>query len=326
MPRPFSKPKFSLSVPSSSIACAALFILTSALFAQSNNVNNANDVVHKAIAQFEQAPLHGSSLGDGIYLFSGDGGNVVAVADNGSTLLIDSGIASRATELSDAIYKTIHRPVTRLINTHWRFDHTGGNTFFGSSGVMIIAQANVKTRLSSEQDVPFIDLHDGPYPQEALPSLTFADHLELQQGSQQVRLIHFGAAHTDGDTVIFLEPANIVVLGDVFSQPSYPIIDLPSGGSLQGIIDSVDQVLSATNEQTQFIPGHGSVTTRADLQTYRDMLATMQDRITSLVRSGKTIDEAVAAAPTKDFDAKWGTGYVDGKVFTEMAYASIAKH
>jgi cyclase len=79
-------------------------------------------------------------LGDGIYLFSGDGGNVVGVADSGSTLLIDSGIASRAAELSNAIYATTHRPATRLINAHWHFDHTGGNILFGSAGVTIIAQ------------------------------------------------------------------------------------------------------------------------------------------------------------------------------------------
>jgi glyoxylase-like metal-dependent hydrolase (beta-lactamase superfamily II) len=215
--------------------------------------------------------------------------------------------------------------VTRLVNTHLHFDHTGGNAFFGSAGVTIIAQENVKTRLSSNRDVAFVNLHDGPYPAMALPSQTYADHLELQQGSKHLRLLHFGAAHTDGDTVIFLEPANIVILGDIFSQPFYPIIDVNSGGSLQGIIAAVDQVLSAGNEQTRYVPGHGPLATRADLQAYRNMLATMQDRITGMVQAGKTVDQVVTEAPTKDFDAKWGTGYVNGKVFTEMAYTSIAK-
>ncbi|MBZ5665638.1 MAG: MBL fold metallo-hydrolase [Acidobacteriia bacterium] len=259
-------------------------------------------------------------------MFSGDGGNVVAVADDSSTLLIDSGIESRAAELDAAVFEATHRPITRLINTHSHFDHTGGNALFGSAGVTIIAQRNVKARLSSEQDVPFIDLHDGPYPNQALPSLTYADNLTLEQGSEQLRLAHFGAAHTDGDTIVFLEPANVVILSDIFSEPFYPIIDFTSGGSLQGIIDSIDQVLSASNEQTRYVPGHGPLATRADLQAYRNMLVTIRDRITTLVRSGKTMDQVVAAQPTKDFDAKWGTGYVDGNVFAKMAYASIAGH
>ena len=299
-------------------------IMVCMLSSTSKGQSVPQDVTQKAIAQFQRKSLQTTSLGDGIYLLSGDGANVVAVADPSSTLLIDSGMASRTTELNSAVFSATHRPVTQLVDTNWHFDHTGGNMFFGTAGASIIAQSHTKTRLSSTQNVRFINLQDGPYPPQALPTITFDDHLDLNQGSQHLRLLHIASAHTDGDTVVFIEPANIVIFSDIFSQPFYPVIDVNSGGSLQGIIDSIERILSATNEQTKYVPGHGPVATRADLQTYRNMLATSEERISAMVKAGKTMDQVVAAGPIKEFDAKWGTGYVTGDVFTKMAYTSIA--
>src|ERR1700704_2215924 len=124
-------------------------------------VGTAATVIQKATEQFENSPLKTTSLGNGLFMFSGDGGDVTAIVDDGSTLLIDSGLDSRVSELSDAIFKVTMRPVIRLVSTHWHFDHTGGNVFFGSSGVTIIAHENVKKRLSSVQDLPFVGLRDG---------------------------------------------------------------------------------------------------------------------------------------------------------------------
>ena len=230
-------------------------------------------VIQRATEQFENSPLKITSLGQGLYIFSGDGGNVTAIADEASTLLIDSGLASRITELSDAIFKATARPVTRLINTHWHFDHTGGNLYFGSTGVIIIAQESVKKQLSSVQDVPFVGLRDGRYPSQALPGVTYASTMTLHQGSQRLTLENYGSAHTDGDTVICINPANVAVVGDIFSNHVYPIIDLASGGSIDGLIHSVDRILAQTDEQTKIVPGHGLVATRKDLQDYRGMLA-----------------------------------------------------
>jgi cyclase len=279
-------------------------------------------VIEKATEQFESAPLKTVSVGEGLLVFLGDGGDIMAIVDDGSTLLIDSGLDSRVTELNDAIFKTTRRPVTRLVSTHWHFDHTGGNAYFGSAGVTIIAQENVRTRLSSVQDVPFVGLRDGRYPVQALPTKTYISTKTMTQGSQQLRLVNYGPAHTDGDTVIYIAPANIAVLGDIFSNHVYPIIDLASGGSMDGMIHSVDEVLASTDLQTKIVPGHGPLATRADLQEYRDMLAQVRQRIQALIGAGKTINEAVAATPTKDFDAQWGSGYVTPDVFVEMVFTS----
>ena len=281
-------------------------------------------VIQKATEQFENAPLKTITLGNGVFIFSGDGGNIMAIADDASTLLIDSGVDSRVTELSRAIYKATGRPVARLANTHWHFDHTGGNVYFGSEGVTIIAQENVKKRMSSVQDVPFTGIRDGRYPAQALPTVTYSSSMALHQGSQQLTLVNYGPSHTDGDTVIYMSPANVAVVGDIFSNHVYPIIDLASGGSINGMIQSLDRILAQTDEQTKIVPGHGPLATRADLKDYSDMMVQVRQRIKVLITAGKTIDEAVAAAPTKDFDAAWGGGYVTPEVFVRMVFSSLA--
>jgi cyclase len=288
-------------------------------------VKASETVIQKATEQFENSPLTRTSLDKGLFMFSGDGGNVTVIVDDSSTLLIDSGLASRITELSDAIFKTTMRPVTRLVNTHWHFDHTGGNTYLGSSGVTIIAQQNVKKQLSSVQDVPFVGLRDGHYPEQALPTVTYSSTMGLRQGSQRLTLENYGSAHTDGDTVIYIAPANVAVVGDIFSNHFYPIIDLASGGSIDGMIHSLDRIVAQTDEQTKIVPGHGPVASRADLQAYRDMLVQVRQRIQQLIAAAKTMDEIVAAAPTKDFDAKWGSGYVTPDVFTKIVFSSLIK-
>jgi len=280
--------------------------------------------IQRATEQFESTPLKTVPLGAQIFMLSGDGGNVVAIVDAGSTLLIDSGVDSRATELDRAVSKTTARPVTRLVNTHCHFDHTGGNVFFGAAGVTIIAQENVKKRLSSPQNAPLIGLRDGPYPAQALPTVNYASSMQLRQGSQDLTLMNYGPSHTDGDTVIYVALANIVVVGDIFSNPFYPIIDLSLGGSIDGIIRTVDQILARTDDQTKIVPGHGPVATRADLEKYRDMLVQVRQRVQALVAAGKTMDQTVEAAPTKEFDAKWGSGYVPADVFTKLVYASLS--
>jgi glyoxylase-like metal-dependent hydrolase (beta-lactamase superfamily II) len=304
-------------------ALALALVVTGATSRGVGQTGTSETVIQKATEQFESSPLKTTSLGEGMFMFSGDGGNVTAIVDDGNTLLIDSGIDSRVTELSEAVVKATMRPVTQLVNTHWHFDHIGGNVYFGSEGVSIIAQENVKKRLSSVQDVPFIGLRDGHYPSQALPAVTYSSSMTLNQGSQRLILANYGSAHTDGDTVIYIAPANVVVVGDIFSNHFYPIIDLASGGSIDGMIHSIDQILAQSDERTKIVPGHGPVATRADLQDYRDMLAQVRQRIQALIASGKTIDEAVAAAPTKDFDDRWGTGYVSPDVFTEMVFSSL---
>jgi cyclase len=299
-------------------------VITGAESQAAAQAGTGETVIQRASEQFESSPLKTVSLDKGVWMFSGDGGNVTAIFAQGSTLVIDSGVDSRVSELNAAIFKATSRPITRLVNTHCHFDHIGGNVYFGSSGVTIIAQENVKKWLSSVQNVPLIGLRDGRYPSQALPTVTYTGSMTLRQDVQHLTLVNYGPAHTDGDTIIYIAPANIAVVGDIFSNHFFPIIDLAAGGSIDGMIHSVDQILAQTDEQTKIVPGHGPVATRSDLQNYRDMLVQVRQRIKVLVTAGKTIDEAVAAAPTKDFDSEWGRGYVSPDVFVRMAFTSVS--
>ena len=280
-------------------------------------------ITQKAERQFQTAPLNTVPLGKGIFLFSGNGANIVAITDDTTTVLVDSGIASRVDELAVALSHTTHRPVTCVINTTWHFDHTGGNTFFGSSGTVILAQENIAKELTSGRSVSFVGLRDGPYPSQALPTRTFKTNLALEQGLERLDLVNYGSAHTDGDTVVYLTPANIAIVGDIFSNPYYPVIDLSAGGSLEGLISAVDQILARITPETKIVPGHGALATRADLMAYRDMLATVRDRVRTLIEAGKPMDQVVAAGPTRDFDGKWGGGYVSSAAFVQMAFSSL---
>ena len=206
-----------------SIADLALaLVVTGAASQGTAQVGTGETVIQKATAQFESSTLKTTSLSQGLFMFSGDGGNITAIADEGSTLLIDSGVDSLVTELSDAIFKATKRPVTPLVNTHWHFDHTGGNVYFGSAGVTVVAQKNVKKRLSSVLHVPCTGLRDGHYLPQALPAVAYSSSVTLHQGAQQLTLVNYGPAHTDGETAVYIAPANVAVVGDMFSNHFYP--------------------------------------------------------------------------------------------------------
>lgn len=146
----------------------------------------------------------------------------------------------------------------------------------------------------------------------------------LHQGSEELRLVRCGPGDSDGDTVIYLDKANIVVMGDIFRSASYPPVDPAFSGSVSGVIKTVDRVLAATDDKTRIIPGSGPLGTRADLQAYRSMLVTVRRRIQILFSRGETKDQVVAAVPTRDFDAQWGTGEVRGDEFTTVVYSQMA--
>lgn len=288
----------------------SLAITWQSALAQSIPTSFESELRQRAPEDYQSTPLTITSLGDKIYLLAGDGGNVVAISDGSTVLLVDSGIGCRTSELYHAVYKATQRPITTLINTDWHSDHAGGNAFFSAFGVTIVAHVNTKERLVSQRG-------------RGIPDVVFDDNMTLNIGDEELHLYHYGPGHTDGDTVIFLEKANIAILGDAVSAHGYPWIDLDSGGSLAGIITTLDHVLAAGNEETRIIPGHGPILYRSDLEAYRDMLVMVQARIQSLISSGESIGRVITAAPTSEFDSQWSHGHVSAEVFTISAYKSI---
>ena len=259
----------------------------------------------------------------GIYMLEGAGGNVGLSTGADGGFLIDDQFAPLAEKIQAAIAKVSPEPVKFLLNTHWHFDHTGGNEAFGSGGAMIVAQDNVRKRLKE-------GMKDGvakadPAPDAALPIVTFKDEVTFYRNGRTIHVTHPEAAHTDGDAIVFIEDANVVHMGDTFFNGSYPFIDLDSGGGLDGYIAAQEGVLAVIDDQTRIIPGHGPLASKADLADTTAMLKDVRARIKGLIDRGLDEKTVVKADPLKDLNGRWGKGFIAGDEMTKTVYRSLTK-
>lgn len=275
---------------------------------------------------FDRAPIQLTKLANNLYELVGPGGNIAILRGEDGTLLVDSGVASRGRDVAKAVSEISNRPIKTVINTHWHADHTGGNEYLAKVGAQIMAQDNVRQRLSKGQFIEDLSVKVPAAPQTALPVSTLSDAGTLYTNGEEVDLFHVPPAHTDGDLVIYFRNANVLHAGDLFFNGVYPFIDSSSGGWIGGMITAADRILATVDAQTKIIPGHGPLATREDLRRFRTMLVTVRDRIAPLVKAGKTVKEVLAAQPTKDLDDQWGKGYFNGSQFTQFVYNGIVKH
>ncbi|MCH8960879.1 MAG: MBL fold metallo-hydrolase, partial [Bacteroidetes bacterium] len=213
-----------------------------------------------------------------------------------------------------------------VVNTHWHFDHTGGNENMGAAGAILVAHENVRARMSVDQFMKAFDRAVPASPPGALPVITFTDAMTFHWNGDDLHVFHVDPAHTDGDAIIHFKGANAVHMGDTYFSGMYPFIDVGSGGSIDGMIAAADEVLALADDATKIIPGHGPLSNKAELHAYRDMLATARDRIHALISEGKSQEEVVAAKPTSDLDAEWGGGFMQPDVWVGIVYASMAEH
>jgi cyclase len=212
-----------------------------------------------------------------------------------------------------------------LLNTHFHFDHTGGNEAFGQAGAVIVAHDNVRRRMSSEQLISFIGARQAASPRIALPVVTVPGEVKFHVNGDEVHAFHVAAAHTDGDLIVRFVPANVVHMGDVFFNGMYPFIDSSSGGTADGVIAAFDRVLALADAQTKIIPGHGPLANKADLQATRDMLATVTTRIKAARQAGQSNEQIAAAKPAAEFDAKYGGGFIKADQFVQMMLGAIPR-
>lgn len=262
------------------------------------------------------------SVAPGVYMLSGQGGNMALSVGVDGAVLIDDELALLTEELRTAIAGITTEPVRFVINTHWHFDHTGSNESLARSGAVLVAHDNVRERLRKGQAVPAFNRVFPPAPTAALPVITFADRVSFHWNGDTLEVAHAPAAHTDGDAVVYFRHANVVHLGDLYWNGIYPLVDGSSGGSTTGMIEAVAAVLARIDANTRVIPGHGPIGDTAGLQAYHDMLRTVHLRIEALRTQGKTIDEIVAAAPTAEFDAQWAGGLFNPEQWVRIVHSA----
>ncbi|PWU07175.1 MAG: hypothetical protein C5B51_10610 [Terriglobia bacterium] len=279
-----------------------------------------------------------------VYLISGAGGNIAVQAGDQGLLVVDTGLAAMSDKVLAAIRKISDKPIQYIVNTHLHPDHTGGNdavrkaglTYVGANvtgnltdagvGAQIYAQDNVLKRMSAptgvQASMPF-----GSWPTETYLS----GRKQLFFNGEPVEIIHQPAAHTDGDSIVLFRRSDVVVAGDIFVTTSYPFIDIERGGSIQGELDALNNLMEIAvpglqdEGGTYIIPGHGRVCDQPDLLEYRDMVTIIRDRIQAAKKKGLTLEQVKAAGLTKDYDGRYSakSGPGNGDMFVEAIYKTL---
>ena len=257
-------------------------------------------------------------------LISPQGGNVTVFSGEDGVVLIDDQLSGRSSIIQAAVTTMTDQRIKFILNTHYHFDHTGGNEFLGKdNGTIIVAHDNVRRRLNTKQFISYFQKEMLPSKPEGLPVVTFSDNMSLHYNGEDIRFIHTPTAHTDGDTVVHLTNANILIAGDLIFNGVYPFIDTEHGGSVQGVILGLSRLLDLSNPASIIIPGHGSTLNRGELQAYRDMLIIISDNVDSLMKKGKTLEEIILTKPTSAFDESHCGGLVPAEAFVKIVYESL---
>ncbi|HEX5128405.1 MAG TPA: MBL fold metallo-hydrolase [Usitatibacter sp.] len=274
---------------------------------------------------FSKVEIKTTKLTGSTYMLTGAGGNIGLSVGEDAVFVIDDQFAPLTPKITAAIAAITPKPVKFVLNTHWHFDHTGGNENLGKAGAIIVAHDNVRKRMSTEQVIEFINMRTKPDPKVALPVLTFSADMSFHLNGEELRAIHMPNAHTDGDAVVHFTGSDVIHMGDIYFNGFYPFIDFESGGSPDGIVAACDKVLKIVTDKTRIIPGHGPLSNAAELKAYRDMVATVSGRVKALVSQGKTLDDIKAAKVSADYDEKWGKGFIKPERFAEMLARALAK-
>lgn len=271
-------------------------------------------------AQMADVVIKPEILAPGVAVLFGQGGNIGVSYGPDGTVLIDDQFAPLTPKIEAAIKELGATPVKFLINTHWHFDHSGGNENFGKAGAIIMAHDNVRVRMAA--GAKMLGRTIEPAPKVALPILTWHDGLAIHINGDNVHTKHMHKGHTDGDSIVHWTNANIFHMGDLFvNKVTLPFIDINSGGSAKGLLAAIEYVVSKSNAQTKIIPGHGPVGNQADLIAYRDMIKTVMGKVQTGIKAKMTLAQIQATKPAAPYEVKGA--FISGDAFVEAIYKSL---
>jgi glyoxylase-like metal-dependent hydrolase (beta-lactamase superfamily II) len=263
---------------------------------------------------FSKVEIKAIPVAKNIYMLEGSGGNIGVSVGADGILIVDDQFAPLAEKIEAALQKLNPGKLKFVLNTHFHGDHTGGNAHFGAKDATIIAHSNVRVRLAG----------DSKNQKEALPVITFDQSASVHFNGEEIKLLHHGRGHTDGDSIIHFTGANVIHMGDQFFNGGFPFIDLNSGGSVQGYIKTVVTVLEKIPADAKVIPGHGPLASVDDLRKFHSMLTETTSLVKKAVAEGKTLDQ-IKSAGVPDRWKDWGSGFINTARWLETLYTDATK-
>jgi cyclase len=264
---------------------------------------------------FSKVQIKTTKISGNFYTLEGQGGVIGVLAGPDGVFMVDSQFAPLSEKIVAAIKALSPAPIRFLVNTHVHGDHVGGNENFGKMGVAILSREQLRARLAGGAK---------PAAPAALPTVTYNAPVTVALNGEAIQLIPVPSAHTDGDTMVYFPTADVIMTGDFYRSVGYPFPDPNNGGTFKGLIDGLNQVLELAKPTTKIVPGHGPIVDETAVAAHRDMALSVRDRVTRLIKEGRTVEEVLAAKPTADLDAKVDPGGTSNERFLRALYNNLA--
>jgi glyoxylase-like metal-dependent hydrolase (beta-lactamase superfamily II) len=272
--------------------------------------------------------IRSTHVAGSVWMLEGAGGNIAASIGEDGVVLVDDEFAPLAAKIQAALKsaRVTDRPVRFVINTHYHFDHSGGNGPFADAGATVLAHDNVRARLLTGTvggNGGTVHIETAAAPRGALPVLTFDHQATVHLNGEDVRALHYPAGHTDGDAIIFFPTANVVHMGDIYVRYGFPFIDVAAGGSIDGMIAACEDVLAKLPADVRIIPGHGGLSNVAELREFTTMLKETRAAVAGAIRAGRTLEEIKSAGVLAPWSQRWSGDFISTDAYAETLWASL---
>jgi cyclase len=263
-------------------------------------------------------------LGHGVHMLESFGGNIGVLAGEYGVLLVDAEWPQLGDKVRAAVGRISKRPVRYVVNTHWHWDHVGGDAAFARQGAVVISSKETYRYIVAKQNASTTASDQYPPGAATAPVFTVdSGTQEFHLSGQTVQLIHAPPAHTDGDLIVRFVEADVVQTGDTFFNGFYPDIDFEHGGSIDGMIAFYDALYAMCGPHTRVIPGHGPVANREDIRRYQAMLRAVRKRVAAAISSGMSEEALIASHPLDDLDPVWGGNLVKQPYLLAIVYEDL---